>query len=125
MKSKLEELARKEEELRRINDALDHKKNQILAGVPVEEEQKRSAVKDDEDASNDSDDQFKGKNLGGAAAADDDEDDYGDGNFENDLSGTGKSSKVIDDPIGKFEMKMQDEFDDLDIAATVAAGRRA
>ena len=68
-------------------------------------------------------------NLGGAAAADDDEDDYGDGNFENDLSGTGKSAKAaapVEDPLSKFEMKFKDdEFDDMDIAATVAAGRRA
>jgi len=33
---------------------------------------------------------------------------------------------AINDQIGKFEMKMGgDEFDDMDIAATVAAGRRA
>lgn len=87
MQSKLDELARKEEELRRINDALDIKKNQILSGV-TEEEQK-SGTNDDDKSSENSFDQFKGKNLGGAAHADEDEDeDYGDGNFENDLSGT-------------------------------------
>ena len=37
MQSKLDELARKEEELRRINDALDIKKNKILSGATAEE----------------------------------------------------------------------------------------
>ena len=118
MQSKLEELARKEEELRRINEALDLKKNKIMSGVEdsttlgagvdlrndpefkASSSKKFGKASDDEDedgkSSDDSDGQFKGKNLGKGRfnAADEDEDDYGDGNFENDPVDTGKSSKM-------------------------------
>lgn len=84
MKSKLDELAAKEAELRRINDALDIKKNNLLSGgnLDADEENKSS--------DNSFDGQFKGQNLGKFAAAaakidaEDDDEDYGDGNFEND-----------------------------------------
>lgn len=84
MKSKLDELAAKEAELRRINDALDIKKNNLLSGgnLDADEENKSS--------DNSFDEQFKGQNLGKFAAAaakidaEDDDEDYGDGNFEND-----------------------------------------
>ena len=162
MLSKLDELARKEEELRRINDQLDLKKNKILSGdaakagfvdlrndpeflggkkgADVAKDNKSDAEDDEEDKeSNNSFDQFKGKNLGGAAAAKfaDDEDDYGDGNFEKDeltLAASNKSKKqkasdldagidVMDSLKDKFQIRMDE--DDDDIAAVVAAGRKA
>ena len=78
MQSKLEELARKEEELRRINEALDLKKNKIMTADIAPKKSAISkaaeaAVSDDDDdgddkSSQNSFDQFKGKNLAGAAA---------------------------------------------------------
>ena len=133
LQSKLDDLARKEDELRRINDELDIKKKKIMSGADKLEESKGNDEDDAEDSDN-SFDQFKGKNLaqmagkrGGANAAvedeEEEEDDYGDGNFENqpeeakrDSHGAGAA-----DPYN-FQMKMDD---DDDIAATVAAGRRA
>ena len=150
MQSKLEELARKEEELRRINEALDVKKNKIMTTdiAPKKSAISRAAAamddpdSDDKDddvnddkSSQDSFDQFKGKNLAGAGAAADnnlDEDDNysSDGNFENDGAVPPKKTTMIDTTgkaaadsfNNKFEFKMDD---DDDIAATVAAGRRA
>ena len=62
MQSKLDELARKEEELRKINEALDLKKNAFMS---VDESGKNF---DEEDKSSEnSDDQFKGKNLAAAS----------------------------------------------------------
>lgn len=99
MKSKLEELAAKEAELRRINEALDIKKNNLLAGgeldMPKDYERINvneipDPVEEDKLSESSDDQQFKGKNLGKFAAAaakidaEDDDDDYGDGNFEND-----------------------------------------
>mmetsp|Transcript_2489 Transcript_2489/g.3445 ORF Transcript_2489/g.3445 Transcript_2489/m.3445 type:complete len:129 (-) Transcript_2489:1500-1886(-) len=104
MQSKLEELARKEEELRRINEALNIKKDKILAEEPSSKRLDKAPITDrdeeeDKFSDDNSDDQFKGQNLAkgkfaaAAAAFEEDEDDYGDGNFENDAP-TGKSSKM-------------------------------
>ena len=69
MQSKLEELARKEEELRRINEALNIKNTNILHDDPaIRSSTKKKAAKpgDDEEEKfsdedgNNSDDQFKG-----------------------------------------------------------------
>ena len=132
MQSKLEELARKEEELRRLNEALDIRKHEIMKDPSLDAS---PAASGDEGSDADSDDQFKGKNLAreyrGAADSkpEEEEDDYGDGNFENDTVGnTGKSSKqkpaaaFKSGKIPTFEMKMED---DDDIAAAVYAGKRA
>ena len=109
MQSKLEELARKEEELRRINEALNIKNTNILHDDPaIRSSAKKKAAKpgDDEeekfseDDGNNSDDQFKGQNLAkgkflaAAAAFDEEDDNYSDGAFENDGAATGKSSKM-------------------------------
>ena len=101
MQSKLEELARKEEELRKINEALDIKKNAFMA---VDESANNEFNDYEEDKSSEnSDDQFKGKNLAGAGKhvaarntdfQQEDEDDYSDGQFENpSVNNTGKSDK--------------------------------
>ena len=51
MQSKLEELAKKEEELRRINDALDIKKNAILSDKTAEIRTAAAGDDDEEDKS--------------------------------------------------------------------------
>ena len=51
MQSKLEELAKKEEELRRINDALDIKKNAILSDKTAEIRAAAAGDDDEEDKS--------------------------------------------------------------------------
>ena len=123
MKSKLDELAAKEAELRRINDALDIKKNNLLSGgnLDADEENKSS--------DNSFDGQFKGQNLGKFAAAaakidaEDDDEDYGDGNFENDPA---QAKKQADDSFkNKFQFKMADDEDDDMAAATLLARNRA
>lgn len=138
MQSKLDELAKKEEELRRINDALNVKKTKIMADDPTESNKKSSSRAGGSDGENDEDDDlFKGKNLAGGkyaqAIADfeaqDDDDEYGDGNFENETgANTGKSSKIKAAAAAteKFQMRMMDDDDeDVDISAAVAAGKRA
>ena len=93
------------------------------------------ASEDEDDDEEADDDLFKGKNLGGgrnfiaAAAAHEDEDpedDYGDGNFENDAAGnnTGKNSQ-LKSATDKFQMRMDEDDEDMDISAVVAAGKRA
>ena len=63
LQSKLDELARKEDELRRINDELDIKKNKIMSGADKLEESKGNNDDDEAEDSDNSFDQFKGKNL--------------------------------------------------------------
>jgi len=63
MQSKLEELARKEEELRKINEALDVKKTAFMA---VDESAGNFNDYEEDKSSENSDDQFKGKNLAAA-----------------------------------------------------------
>ena len=101
MQSKLEELARKEEELRRINEALNIKNTKIIPDDVLADSKGQPDMDEEEKFSDaDSDDQFKGQNLAkgkflaAAAAFDDEYDEYGDGNFEKDAAAnTGKSSK--------------------------------
>ena len=50
MQSKLEELARKEEELRKINDALDIKKNKVMSGADDLEESKGGEYEDSDNS---------------------------------------------------------------------------
>ena len=63
LQSKLDELARKEDELRRINDELDIKKKKIMSGADKLEESKGNDDDEEDKDSDNSFDQFKGKNL--------------------------------------------------------------
>ena len=57
-------MARREEELRRINEALNVKKDKLMTGGAIEDSQANGDDHEEEDkSSQNSDDKFKGRNL--------------------------------------------------------------